>query len=364
MTSRERILTALRNEEPDHVPAAPDMWEMIPVRLSGRPSWEMLVYEDPPVWKARMDACTHFGVDALFAVFVPMAPVRIPIVYRDEDRIITRHFSEENGKRHWSPYAQVYTRQEPSAHVKAKTIGLPTEHDDFEIVTSRYAKIGKDYYEDARAYVGEGGVVAPMVCLPGIGCWEEETYRYFDDREAFVAQKRLEGEQIMRTTETILSWRPDALMIGNSGMMIFNPPKVFRELVLEWLKKITRLAKKHGVPTHLHCCGPERALVEIAANETDLCSIEPLEIPPMGDCDLREIKEKFGHKIALKGNLHTTAIMLRGTPQEVEDACKKAVDDAADGGGFILSTGDQTPRDAPDENIRIMQRVAETYGKY
>jgi uroporphyrinogen decarboxylase len=84
----------------------------------------------------------------------------------------------------------------------------------------------------------------------------------------------------------------------------------------------------------------------------------------MGDCILRELKEQFGSRIALKGNLHTTDVMLRGTPSQVEDACKKAIDDAAEGGGFILSTGDQTPRDAPEENIRILQRVAETYGRY
>jgi uroporphyrinogen decarboxylase len=324
----------------------------------------MLLYEDPPAWKARMDACTYFGVDALFATFVPMAPVQIPVVYRDQNKMITRYFSEKDRRRYWSPYAQVYTPQEPSALVKAKTIGLPPEHDEFEIVTPSYGKIGRDYFEDARAYVGEGGVVAPIVGLPGVSCWEEETYRYFDDREAVLEEKRLQGEQIMDMVQTILAWKPDALMIGHSGMMIFNPPNVFRELGLQWLQKITKLAKEHGVPTHLHCCGPERALVEIAANETDLSCIEPLEIPPMGDCNLKEIKEKFGHKIALKGNLHTTAIMLRGTPQEVEDACKKAIDDAAVGGGFILSTGDQTPRDTPEENIRIMQRVAETYGRY
>ena len=104
--------------------------------------------------------------------------------------------------------------------------------------------------------------------------------------------------------------------------------------------------------------------METAANETDLNGIEPLEIPPTGDCILKEIKDLYGDKIALKGNLHTTEVMLRGTPEIVETACKKAIDDAAAGGGFILSTGDQTPRDTPDENILIMKKTAETYGKY
>jgi len=44
--------------------------------------------------------------------------------------------------------------------------------------------------------------------------------------------------------------------------------------------------------------------------------------------------------------------------------CKRAIDDAAAGGGFILFIGDQTPRDTPDENILIMKKIAETYGRY
>ena len=68
------------------------------------------------------------------------------------------------------------------------------------------------------------------------------------------------GEFMMKTAKTILEYKPDVLLIGNSGLMIFNPPSVFRELVLEWLIKVTKLAKEHGVLTHLHCCGPENIL--------------------------------------------------------------------------------------------------------
>ncbi len=212
--------------------------------------------------------------------------------------------------------------------------------------------------------MGDRGVVGPMVFLPVLSCWEEDTYAYYDDPDARAEQSRRQGEAMLRRAEEMLSWKPDFLFVGNSGMMLFNPPPIFRQLGLEWLQKVTKLAKDYGVPTHLHCCGTEAALVEIAANETDLNCIEPLEVPPMGDCVLSEIKRKFGKKIALKGNLHTTETMLMGSPQQVEDACKRAIDDAGEGGGFILSTGDQTPRDTPEENIRIMQRVAETHGRY
>jgi uroporphyrinogen decarboxylase len=43
---------------------------------------------------------------------------------------------------------------------------------------------------------------------------------------------------------------------------------------------------------------------------------------------------------------------------------REAIDAAASGGGFILSTGDQCPRDTPDANIRKLVEVAQTYGVY
>ncbi|HAU38044.1 MAG TPA: hypothetical protein DCX07_10060, partial [Phycisphaerales bacterium] len=68
-----------------------------------------------------------------------------------------------------------------------------------------------------------------------------------------------------------------------------------------------------------------------------LTVIDPLEIPPMGDCVLADLKRLYGDKIVLKGNLHTTEVMLRGSVADVVAASKKAIDDAAAGGRFILS---------------------------
>ena len=84
----------------------------------------------------------------------------------------------------------------------------------------------------------------------------------------------------------------------------------------------------------------------------------------MGDCRLAELKQAYGDRIVLKGNLHTTEVMLRGTVADVMAASRKAIDDAAAGGRFILSTGDQCGRDTPDENLLAMVETARTYGRY
>ncbi|MFH1568554.1 MAG: uroporphyrinogen decarboxylase family protein, partial [Gemmatimonadota bacterium] len=79
---------------------------------------------------------------------------------------------------------------------------------------------------------------------------------------------------------------------------------------------------------------------------------------------LAELKRLYGHRLTLKGNLHTTDVMLRGTAAQVAAASRAAIDAAGAGGRYILSTGDQCGRDTPDENLRAMVETARTYGRY
>ncbi len=102
----------------------------------------------------------------------------------------------------------------------------------------------------------------------------------------------------------------------------------------------------------------------MVAEETEVDVIEPLEEPPGGNIDIAEYKRRYGDRICLKGNLNTFDFMLNATPEQVEDRCKRLIDDCAAGGGFVLSTGDQCGRDTPDANLFKMVEVAKTYGKY
>jgi uroporphyrinogen decarboxylase len=213
--------------------------------------------------------------------------------------------------------------------------------------------------------MGDLGVVGLAVGLPGLNIRDTASiYEYYDNREKIIARCEQAREGIVRRVREIVKLKPDYLLIGISGHMITNPERIFRELSLPTLKDVAVVCKEAGVPSQIHCCGPEYDLVRISAEDTDLSSINPLEHPPMGDCDLAKVKREFGKRISLMGNLHTTDVMLRGSTRDVERASKRAIDDAAEGGGFILSTGDQCGRDTPDENIFTMIEVARTYGKY
>ena len=366
MTSRERMVAAMLNQQPDMVPVAPDISNMIPCRLTGRPFWDIYLYQDPPLWQAYIAAARHFGFDGWLYAVGPQGPIRNhAIVKRTADRIILQSHQTENGRRQWAPTVTVYYIADPPTHgVPCEKIGLPREPEEWEdFEDPAPAMTQAEVLAAAQDYMGEDGVVGLSVSIPGLYN-VEQIYEYHDHYTAVKDRAIAYEERVEEITRQACALRPDHILTGFSGALVFQTPEIFRDLGLPSLQKITRICKDEGIPSQVHCCGPERALVEICARETDLTSINPLEPPPMGDCDLQEIKQLFGNDIGLMGNLHTTEPMLYGTPEDVARESRWCIDAAAEGGGFILSTGDQCGRDTPDDNILAMVETALKYGVY
>jgi uroporphyrinogen decarboxylase len=219
-----------------------------------------------------------------------------------------------------------------------------------------------------KALLGDQGLLGVFITFSSITGSAEAIYHFTDHPEELAQVKADRLAEVERRFADLMALppedRPDFLCVGGSGTLVFQSPAFFRQNALPAVKRAIELATAAGIPTHVHSCGPEKELVRILTEETSLTVIDPLEIPPMGDCALAELKRLYGSKIVLKGNLHTTEVMLRGSPADVIAASKKAIDDAAAGGRFILSTGDQCGRDTPDENLRATIETARTYGRY
>jgi len=376
MTSRERLLAVLNGKIPDHVPVTPDVSNMVPAKLTGKPFWDIYLYQDPPLWKAYTDCVKYFGFDGMHTCpldgFIDSAPInpdrKTVIVFQDEERLVTQDYELINGKRKWSEGVNVYfAASPPNWWIDPHAIRLPKEPDKFEPIgeIKQWSK-GEELLKLLKDDLGEHGIVGLSCGTSKLLHSEQDIYDYYDDPQKFYDKRDMMLKNYDKRFDNILSLehKPDYINTGGSGTLIHQTPQIFRELGLPIIKKMTALAKQHGFPSQLHSCGPEKELVKILVEETDLTCVDPLEIPPMGDCDLKELKKLYGHKIVLKGNLHTTNIMLHGTVADVVEASKRAIDDAAEGGGFILSTGDQCGRDTPDENLFAMIETAKTYGKY
>ena len=376
MTSRERLLTVLTGKLPDCVPVMPDTSNMIPARLTGKPFWDLYLYNDPPIWEAYIAAAKLFDFDSLMDGYAPLifpeelppGPPRQPfIVHRDPQRIVVQESWLDGGRRRWAEEVTVYRVADPPVPVRPEKIHLPPVPERFEPLEGvKEVDTSPEGLKRVKQLMGEQGLVGVSAASTAAFANEQDVFRYYDnpDKHQGWAEQRLEAAEKRYRRIMALDVRPDFLCVGGSGTLVFQTFEMFRKVALPAVKRVIELAAADGMFTHVHSCGPEKKLVKIFAQETDLTVIDPLEPPPMGDCDLAELKKLHGHKLTLKGNLHTTDVMLRGSAADVAAASRKAIDAAAQGGRFILSTGDQCGRDTPDENLRAMVETARTYGRY
>ena len=349
---------------------------MIPARLTGKPFWDLYLYNDPPIWEAYVAAARHFDIDSLMDGYFPLsfpdeAPPGPPsesfIVQRDERRIVVQDSYADGGRKVWADQVRVYRVADPPVTVEPARIALPPVPRRYEPVEgAKPVDRSPAGLKRVKQLMGDRGLVGVFLASSVVLSCEDDVYRYHDHPGEYerVADERVEAAEKRFARIMAMDVRPDFLCVGGSGTLVFQTLDAFRRLALPAVKRAIELATAAGFPTHVHSCGPQRRLVKIFAEETDLTVIDPLEPPPMGDCDLAELKRLHGERLVLKGNLHTTDVMLRGSAADVAAASREAIDAAAAGGRFILSTGDQCGRDTPDENIRAMVDTARTYGRY
>jgi len=383
MTPKERMLIAMTGGKPDRVPVCPDISNMIPCRLTGKSFEQIYLYDNPPLGDAYLEAVKYFGFDGWYQYWSPRITWKnrhgLDVRYEDEVHALPegRHEkitwcqSSAGNLRHRCVY---YPADPPTLAEKViknipADLRLQIQWLDADIEPIDWSGGREDYDR-----LGDRGIWGLQLFCPGPHGWiwmfdgglEAVVEVLCDSPDLMDELVAIEHRRAIQLTQAFLDapFKIDFFLIGASGLLTLSNPAWFRKYSLPTIREITRLCKQAGRPTMFHACGKSRYAVEAFAKETDLDCFNPLEKPPMGDIELAEARAIAGKKMALMGNLHTTDIMLRGTPADVIRESRKAIDDAGKDGGFILSTGDQCGRDTPDENIFAMIEVAKTYGRY
>ena len=367
-------MTALRNGPPDRVPVTPDISTLIPCKLTGKPCWEVEYRENPPYQRAYIEAAKFFGIDGwLFdggVTFKQQSDVRYKttVVKKDEDKWETLTvISTPDGD---LTSVSVYPRDNASTVTKKPVKDFERDFKKLRHLFSDVVSCDTTSYERLKSDMGEHGMVCCWIGTPGfqnyIGFLDLEpmTYAYQDNPDLFMELVAMHERVTVQKVEMAIYAGVESIMTGGSGAITLQSPELWRKFSFPSIRRIARLCRDAGILCGVHSCGKERYIVETCANETELNYINPLEIPPMGDCDLAELKASFGDKLALMGNLHTTDVMLRGSVRDVRRESLKAILAAGGDGGFVLSTGDQCGRDTPFENIFEMVRIAGEFGAY
>lgn len=373
LTAKERMLVAMRNQVPDTVPVCPDVSNMIPVKLTGKPFWDIYYYQDPPLWKTYIDTVKKYGFDGWFwYVGLEDNPndkrqLKDEIISKDEKKMVVRTYCTTPAGELWQD--TIYRIDNPPV---IKTGYIKDIEEEFEHIKYFFPdpyQASDEKFQKAKKLLGDRGVAGFWINYPALmfdlrDKEENAYYDYYDHYDLVKEFAEIWHDWALKYLERALDADPDFIQTGHSGTLTRQSTEIFRDIGLKTLQEMSKMCTEAGVPIMLHSCGKEKELVKICAEETEVSAINPLEEPPMGDCYLDEIKEKYGDQIALMGNIHTVETMLKAKPKKVETEVIKALKDAGENGGFILSTGDQCPKDTPEENLKKFIAAGYKYGKY
>ena len=138
-------------------------------------------------------------------------------------------------------------------------------------------------------------------------------------------------------------------------------PKYHRELIIPSYKQAIQILRKAGKYVCFHSDGFTEpyfdGLIEAGFN-----GVESLE--PMAGMNLKHLKEVYGDKLCLIGNIDVSQLLPYGTRDEVVKAVKKCIHDAGEGGGYILSPCTDITNSCKLDNVLAMISTAQKYGEY
>ncbi|MDK2897702.1 MAG: hypothetical protein PWP04_1822 [Candidatus Atribacteria bacterium] len=381
MTHKDRYIRALHHQESGCVPCAPELWFLVPARLSGLKFYEISPgsffipeLHKMPLWKVQLDCARFFDVCGWVVVFPEIenqkvkfeakwnvqqdGRLKLDLFYHSNQDFLESYLCPPDD----APWYIVHPVKNFEDWKWFKEIAFPDlsflKIDDLEKV---YQEVG----DAGIVSVAVGGLFFDFLISSREGGLEsvfEDLYEHPD----FFRDLHQEYIDFLKSKVAYLCKMTtyfDELFIGCSySSLPIVSPQIYQEWEIPLLKELANTARKYNRPLHLHQHGRVREIMEDIVS-TGINLVCPLESPPLGNVDLSWVKEKYGNRIALKGNVSTT-ILCEGPLEAIEEEVRKCIKKASLGGGYILGTGDQVHRDTPFEHIKFMKEMAEKYGKY
>ena len=128
--------------------------------------------------------------------------------------------------------------------------------------------------------------------------------------------------------------------------------KQFDKFAVPYLKKFTDWARSKNAHTLVHICGNTTDRLEVMPETGASC------ISLDHKTDIAKAREVLHGKMCFAGNVDPVAVMLQGSVEGVEQACRKVIETAGTDGGFVLMPGCDIPPTVPYENIQAFIRTA------
>jgi uroporphyrinogen decarboxylase len=411
MSSRERVLAAIRHEEPDGVPV--DLGATPSSGISaigyanlkhhlGLTGGHTRVYDVvQQLAQPEDEILDRFGIDAIdigrafnttdddwYDISLPQdVPVQFPAWFRpaqredgaldafaaDGTRIATMPLGATFFDQTCFPYLDGYPAtfaNLPDAMGKVLWAGL---------AHSPWDHAGEpDYWEQLRTKALALRASSDRALMIVVGCNLFEWGTFLRRIDNFLSdcvmdpvnvERLLDAlmERHLETLEKVCAAVGDVADICRFGDDLgtdhgpFMSPKTYRALFKPREKILTDYVKQHSqMHTFLHCCGSIYKLLPDLI-EAGFEVINPVQISAR-DMEPEKLKAAFGKEITFwGGGCDTRAILNRGTPAEVKDHVRYNIEVFAPGGGFVFNTVHNILPDVPPANVVAMFEAVDEY---
>jgi uroporphyrinogen decarboxylase len=344
MSSRQRVLAALRGEEHDRVP----YMELYIDEHFARRLLDLPPIDRPtPPSGSRPVTCAYFGghsydpLDLARALDLDGLCMSVqPRIYF-ETRLTQGQYFVTGGL--------IHSRQD------LNMVDLPNPDDEGIYEPARR------FIERCRAHdyaVGCFINLSSDAVVLSMG-WDYFSYALYDDPGLIDTLFDMYSDWYARAVRHICQLGFDLIWAGDdiafrSGPMI--SPRVFRDV---FLPSYRRVAEAISLPWIFHTDGNFLPILEdlLSLGMDGLHPIEPDAV------DIRQVKELVAGRASLVGNIDINALSL-ASPQEVETLTRDTMRRVATDGRFILSSSNSITASCRVENVLAMVKACREYGRY
>ena len=360
MTSKERMLMALRREKPDRLPITIHQWQGYHLR-------EFMNGVD------QLEAFQIVGLDASVS---PWDVVRSAAsanwiaaseeLGKDGNETLRRHrIRTPDGDLTWITGANDYTTYNTEHMLKSPA--------DVELFLKHWPNQHLDQARLAQWYdrVGDAGIVRGFVAhaaQPGV--WQEfcelvgtQAAIYWAADEPALVHHFLE-EMTRRKVDYVHREMVGAKFDliehgGGAASSTVISPAMFDEFCVPYDRRVIAALHEHGFKVVYHTCGGMMAILDhIPQNGCD--ASETLSPPGVGGdiqpADRVKVKQVLGSKVALIGGIDQGRILTEGTPAIIRQHVRECYETFGAGGGYICSASDHFFH-TPVENLKALAQA-------
>lgn len=371
MTKRERLLTAIKGGTPDIVPVSPTIHWRFTEKLLGRYHWKDVMEVNNMVgsiWHWRPPICLgpNSALDPRWGMQTKV------IGQRGTEKTYEKKITNKSGEI-TSIYSIGFDENDPTLGFTRKYfVGKPEDWDVVETYwQEEIEEVPEPEHEEldqSRDILGDNGAAgtinestfARLCIMRGL---EGVLLDLVDMPDRMHALMDLAYQYREREVKTFIKSKGDIYTYDICWATGANiSPKMFEEWVYPDLCKICDLVK--GQPDKyigLYTLGKIKEFMDMMADAgpSFIASFEQNQ----GDITLAEVKKKYGKKICLIGNFDPL-VLQNGTLEDARKEARRCLEEGMEGGGYVMSTGDEVPSITKLDNLKAMVEIAEKYGRY